>query len=159
MGKKRDGYAVGRESWAVDWAALRTPLGLPAMAQALCLRTSFVPLREGLEPKPAEVRFYATSAPPQVAAGVALGGIIRAHWRIENCLHHPKDRTWLEDRHWLGNRRSGAVVSMLRSVACCLVRRARVRGLRRERCCPDAIEFFSHRPRQALKLITGQVRL
>lgn len=150
---------MGRECWAVDWELLRTPLGLPGMAQAACTRTSFVPLREGLEPKPAEVRFYATSAAPEELASEALGGVIRDHWRIENCLHHPKDRTWLEDRHWVGNRRSGAVVTMLRSVACGLVRRARVRGLPRERYCPEAIEFFSHRPRQALKLIIGQVRL
>jgi hypothetical protein len=116
-------------------------------------------LREGLERRPAEVRFYATSVPPEETGPEVLGGVIRDHWRIENCLHHPKDRTWLEDRHWVGNRRSGAVVTMLRSVACGLVRRARVRGLRRERYCPEAIEFFNHRPRQALKLITAQVRL
>jgi hypothetical protein len=94
-----------------------------------------------------------------VLDGDELARIIREHWRIENCLHHVKDRTWLEDRHWVKSRRSGAVVSMLRSLACCLVRRARVRGLPRRRYCPQALEFFSHRPRQALKLIIGQVRL
>lgn len=143
----------------VDWAALRTPLGLPGQAQAICTRTSFDPLRPGLAPKPAEVHYYVTSAAPEELGGEALARIIRGHWGIENCLHHVKDRTWLEDRHWVKSRKSGAVVTMLRSVACGLVRRARVHGLKRNSFCPERIEFFNQHPRQALKLLTGQGRL
>lgn len=143
----------------MDWEAVRTPLGLAGQAQAICTRTSFVPLKEGLVPKAAEVHFYVTSAAPEELAGTELAQIIRGHWGIENCLHHVKDRTWLEDRHWVKNKKSGAVVTMLRSVACGLVRRARVRGLKRESFCPERIEFFNQHPRQALKLLTGQGRL
>lgn len=143
----------------MDWEAVRTPLGLPGQAQGICTRTSFVPLREGLAPKEAEVHYYATSAAPEELDGDELARIIRGHWRIENCLHHVKDRTWLEDRHWVKNKKSGAVVTMLRSVACGLVRGAKARGLRRESYCPERIEFFNQHPRQALKMITGPGQL
>jgi predicted transposase YbfD/YdcC len=159
MGKKRGGYAIGREHWALDWEAVRTPLGLPGQAQAVCTRTSFVPMSDSLAPKAAEVHYYVSSATPEVLDGDELARIIREHWRIENCLHHVKDRTWLEDRHWVGSKKSGAVVTMLRSVACGLVRGAKMRGLKRESFAPERIEFFNQHPRQALKLITGSGRL
>lgn len=143
----------------MDWEAVRTPLGLPGQAQGICTRTSFVPLREGLAPKAAEVHYYATSALPAALDGAALARTIRGHWHIENCLHHVKDRTWLEDRHWVKSKKSGAVVTMLRSAACSLVRGARARGLKRASFCPERIEFFNQHPRQALKLIIGPGRL
>lgn len=159
MGKKKEGYALGREHWVVDWEEVRTPLGLPGQAQAICTRTSFVPLKDELAPKAAEVHYYVTSAPAETLDEEALAQIIRGHWHIENCLHHVKDRTWLEDRHWLKSKKSGAVVTMLRSVACTLVRGAKARGLKRESYCPERIEFFNQHPRQALKLLFGQGRL
>ena len=40
-----------------------------------------------------------------------LQRIVRAHWGMENQLHHPKDRTWLRDRHWVKNKKTGAVLT------------------------------------------------
>ena len=148
-----------REAWCVDWRSLRTPLGLPGQRQGVCTRTSFVPLREGLKPKDSERHFYATSLPPARADLERLRALIRGHWGIENRLHHAKDRTWLEDRHWVGNPRTGAVVTMLRSLTCGLIRLARFPGLPVEAYCPERIEFLNRRPRRALTLVTGKVRL
>jgi hypothetical protein len=150
---------VAREGWTVDWEGLRTPLGLPGQRQAICMRTSFMPLTEDLAERPAEVHYWATSAPPEQASPEQLRRAIREHWGIENGLHHVKDRTWLEDRHWVKNKRTGAMVSMLRSLACCLVRRARGRGLKKDSYCPERIEYFSAHPQRALALVTRSLRL
>jgi hypothetical protein len=150
---------VAREAWIVDWKALRTPLGLPGQRQGICTRTSFIPLSESLAPKKAEHHFYATDLDPRRANEQALRALIREHWGIENRLHHPKDRTWLEDRHWVGNKKTGAMVTMLRSVACSLVRRATFRGLDPKAYCPERIEFFSRHPRKALALLKGAAHL
>lgn len=159
MGKKRNGYAVAREAWVVDWEPLRTPLGLPGQQRAVAIRTSFEPLSEAVAARPPEVRFYATSAGEKDLAWSELKRLARGHWKIENKLHHVKDRTWLEDRHWLGNRRTGAMVAMLRSVACCLVRKAGGRAMKTRPHCPARIEYFNQHPRRALKLITQPLRL
>ncbi len=143
----------------MDWEALSTPLGLPGQRQALCIRTSFEPLRQGLPAKPAEVRFYATSAGPGRIAPTELAGIVRKHWEIENGLHHVKDRTWLEDRHWLGRAETAAAAAMLRSVGCCLVRQAKGRAMKERPHCPARIEYFNRHPRRALELIVRPLRL
>lgn len=158
MGKKRKGYAIGREIWCVDWSELRTPLGLPGQRLAFCARTSFTPLDDNKPPKEDEVRYYAASMPPEKMSPARQKKLIRDHWLIENGLHHVKDRTWLEDRHWLKNPKTAAVVVMLRSVACCLVRKAKGPGMKSRRYCPERIEYYSCHKRQALKLITGTPR-
>ena len=102
----------------MDWRELGTPLGLPGQRQAVCSRTSFIPLRPGMPAKKSERRFYATDLPRHRPGADRLREFIREHWGIENRLHHVRDRTWLEDRHWVANKRTGAIVKMLRSVAC-----------------------------------------
>lgn len=148
-----------REAWTLDWEALRTPLGLPGQCQAVCTRTSFIPLREGLAPRAAEHHFYATSLPAWRAGLARLRRLVRGHWAIENRLHHVKDRTWLEDRHWVGSPRTGALVTMLRSLACGLLQTARLPGLSPKAHCPERIEHLNRHPRRALKLVTGRTRL
>ena len=143
----------------VDWKEARTPLGLPGQRQAICTRTSFVALREGVPEKASEHNFYATSLPPSRADLDRMKQLIRGHWQIENCLHHAKDRTWLEDRHWVGNRVTGAIVTMLRSVACCLVKTAKIKGIDPEAYCPERVEHCDRFPRSAINLVTGKIRL
>jgi hypothetical protein len=109
--------------------------------------------------KEAERHFYATDLAPHRADAERLGQIIRDHWGIENRLHHPKDRTWLEDRHWVGNKRTGVAVTMLRSLACCMVRKARLKGLSPKAYCPERIEFFNQYPERAVWLVKGAARL
>lgn len=157
--EKKNGYAIGREAWALDWREVNTPLGLPGQRQAVCTRTSYVALAEGQVAKQADYHFYATDLAPERAGVERLAQIIRGHWSIENRLHHPKDRTWLEDRHWVGNKRTGAAVTILRSLACCLVRKARLPGLGPKAYCPERIEFFNQHPEHATALLKGAARL
>jgi len=150
---------VTREAWTLDWKAVNTPLGLPGQSQAVCVRTSFMPLREGLADKPDEVRFYAASPAPDQFSPARLIAAIRDHWGIENRLHHIKDRTWLEDRHWMGNKRTSAVVAMLRSVAVGFVLRAKGRAMKNRPHCPARIEYFNQNPRRALRMLAQPLRL
>ena len=145
-----------RECWTLDWQQADTPLGLPGQRTAICVRVSYKPLGARMPPKPADIRYYASSA---AVGEVDFARLIRGHWRIENCLHHPKDRTWLEDRHWVGSPRTGALISMLRSLACCLVRKAPCRALPKTAYCPERIKYYNHRPRIAMNRITKPLRL
>lgn len=142
-----------------DWRKVNTPLALPGQRQAICSRTSYMPLAPEIPAKDAEHRFFATDLPGHRADADRLRAFIREHWGIENRLHHVKDRTWLEDRHWVGNKKTGAVVTILRSVACGLVRKARFKGLDPKAYCPERIEFFNQYPQLAVKLIKGAARL
>lgn len=150
---------MGRESFAVDWESLKTPLGLPGQSQAVCTRTSFEALAEGLTAKAPEVRFHVTSAPSETFPLEDLVQIIRDHWRIENSLHHVKDRTWLEDRHWMGNRAAASTVAMLRSVACGLVRHAKGAAFKKRPHCPARIEYLNQNPRRAVDFVAQPLRL
>jgi hypothetical protein len=118
-----------------------------------------VALKAGLRPKRPDVRYYATSLRRDQASPRRLRRIIRGHWGIENRLHHPKDRTWLEDRQWVKNKKTGAVLTILRSLACAMTRRARPQGLDPKAHCPERIEFFSRLPHHAVTLIRGSARL
>ncbi len=141
----------------VDWSEVNTPLGLPGQRQAICSRTSYLPLDPKTPAKDAQCRFFATDLPGHRASADRLRRLIREHWGIENRLHHVKNRTWLEDRHWVGNKRT--VVTMLRSVACGLVRKARFKNLDPDAYCPERIEFFNQHPRKAVALLKGSARL
>ena len=150
---------MAREAWTVDWEALRTPLGLPGQRQGVCVRKSFIALEQTAPAREAEVHFYATSLSRAQAGAEQLTQMIRGHWSIENQLHHVKDRTWLEDRHWMGGKKTGAIVTMLRTMACALTRRARVKGLAPKAFCPERIEFFARSPHHAVALLKGAARL
>ncbi|MBB5110009.1 putative transposase YbfD/YdcC, partial [Streptomyces spectabilis] len=41
--------------------------------------------------------YLITSMPPGAARGAQLAAWIRGHWKIENLLHHVRDRTFRED--------------------------------------------------------------
>ncbi|MGW3569536.1 ISAs1 family transposase [Streptomyces sp. NPDC000941] len=41
--------------------------------------------------------YLITSVPPGAASGAQLAAWIRGHWKIENLLHHVRDRTFRED--------------------------------------------------------------
>ena len=48
--------------------------------------------------------------------------LVQGHWGIENSLFHVKDDSFGEDRHVMHDHGSGAVLSLLRSVAVTLLR-------------------------------------
>jgi hypothetical protein len=57
------------------------------------------------------------------------------------------------------NKKTGAVVTMLCSIACGMVRKAQLPGLEPQAYCPERIEFFSRHPHHAVALVTGGLRL
>jgi hypothetical protein len=131
-------------------------LGLPGQRQAVCTRTFFAPLSEGLAAKPPEVHYYATSLPPHQASAARLGGLIRAHWGIENRLHHVKDRTFLEDRHWVKNRATAYALTFLRSLTVSLLQRLKIPGRRGPTHCPEKIEYLQGDASRPLRLVCGE---
>ena len=128
-------------------------MGLPGQRQAVCTRTFFAPLTEGLASKAPEVHYYATSLPPHQAGLVRLSGLIRGHWGIENQLHHVKDRTFLEDRHWVKNRATAYSLTFLRSLAVSLLQRLKIPGRRGPTHCPEKIEYLQSDVSRPLRLV------
>jgi hypothetical protein len=139
----------------VDWEEVNTPLGLPGQRQAVCTRTFFVPLSQELPHKPPEVRYFATSQSPRQAIPARLAELIREHWGIENRLHHVKDRTFLEDRHWMKNRHTANVFTFLRSTVVSMLNRFQIPGRSGQAHCPEKIEYMQADVTRPLRLVCG----
>jgi len=148
---------VGREAFVVDWRALNTNLGLPGQRQAVCTRTFFVALREGLAPKAPEIHYYATSLPPHRAGPERLARLVRSHWLVENKLHHVKDRTMMEDRHWVKNPATARCLTFLRSLTVSLLARLRIPGRAGRAHSPEKIEYLQADPKRPLRMILGTI--
>lgn len=50
--------------------------------------------------------------------------VVRDHWKIENKIHHRRDRTFDEDRHQLKHRKGAAMMSALRNLSIFLYERS-----------------------------------
>ncbi|MFJ9112598.1 ISAs1 family transposase [Streptomyces sp. NPDC102283] len=61
--------------------------------------------------------YLVTSLPPDAADGSELAAWIRGHWRIENHLHHVRDRTFHEDASKIRTRHLPRVMAGLRNLA------------------------------------------
>ena len=61
--------------------------------------------------------YLVTSLPPGAADGSELAAWIRGHWRIENQLHHVRDRTFHEDASHIRTRHLPRVMAGLRNLA------------------------------------------
>ncbi|MFD7924317.1 ISAs1 family transposase [Streptomyces sp. NPDC059740] len=61
--------------------------------------------------------YLVTSLPPGAADGSELAAWIRGHWRIENQLHHVRDRTFHEDASHTRTRHLPRVMAGLRNLA------------------------------------------
>ncbi|MFE9723817.1 hypothetical protein ACFYQ5_09525 [Streptomyces sp. NPDC005794] len=61
--------------------------------------------------------YLVTSLPPGAAEGIELAAWIRGHWRIENQLHHVRDRTFREDASKVRTRNLPRVMAGLRNLA------------------------------------------
>ncbi|MEU1035468.1 hypothetical protein ABZ402_43710 [Streptomyces mirabilis] len=55
--------------------------------------------------------------PPGAASGAQLAAWIRGHWKIENLLHHVRDRTFCEDDLKMHIGRLPRVMAGLRNLA------------------------------------------
>ncbi|WTX76373.1 hypothetical protein OG788_02375 [Streptomyces sp. NBC_00647] len=58
-----------------------------------------------------------TSLPPGAASGSELAAWIRGHWKIENQLHHVRDRTFGEDASKIRTRHLPRIMAGLRNLA------------------------------------------
>ncbi|MGW4984294.1 ISAs1 family transposase [Streptomyces mirabilis] len=61
--------------------------------------------------------YLITSVPPGAASGAQLAAWIRGHWKIENLLHHVRDRTFREDDSKIHTGRLPRVMAGLRNLA------------------------------------------
>ncbi|MFC8278284.1 ISAs1 family transposase [Streptomyces sp. NPDC057271] len=61
--------------------------------------------------------YLITSLPPGAASGAQLAAWIRGHWKIENLLHHVRDRTFREDDSKIHVGRLPRVMAGLRNLA------------------------------------------
>lgn len=135
---------------------MNTPLGLPGQQQAICTRTFYVPLHENLPHKQPEIHYYATSLSPHEASPKHLAQMIRDHWLVENLVHHVKDRTFLEDRHWLKNPQTACTFTALRTLATDMLRQTRIPdGTGREHC-PAKIEYMQADVQRPIRWVTNK---
>ncbi|EST28281.1 hypothetical protein N566_22930 [Streptomycetaceae bacterium MP113-05] len=61
--------------------------------------------------------YLVTSLPPGTASGAQLAAWIKGHWKIENLLHHVRDRTFREDDSKIRTRHLPRVMAGLRNLA------------------------------------------
>lgn len=94
-----------------------------------------------------EVEYYLTSLKATQATAFDLLGWIRAHWAIENQLHHVRDVTFDEDHCRVRKGNSAEVMAALRNVAIHLLHRVDAVSTR------AATHRFQVRPNEALDLL------
>ncbi|MGE5352421.1 MAG: transposase [Acidobacteriota bacterium] len=64
-----------------------------------------------------EIRYFMTNLPKEKLEPKRLLYLVREHWSIENRLHHIKDRSWNEDKHYLSKGNIGEMFSGILSIA------------------------------------------
>jgi hypothetical protein len=94
-----------------------------------------------------EVAYGVTSLTPAEAPAERLLGLLREHWRIENCLHYVRDVTLGEDACRVRRGNAPQVLAGLRNAVVHLL--AGVEAESR----PAALERLQARPAEALGLL------
>ena len=83
-----------------------------------------------------------------------LLGVFRNHWRVENSLHHVKDRSWDEDVHTLRRPGLGEVFATLVNTA---LNALRLEGwFPRRMSMPLRAKACAFRPTQTIARLYGQ---
>ena len=95
-----------------------------------------------------EVAYIVTSLTAAEASPERLLALVRAHWGIENRLHHVRDVSMNEDRCRV--RSSGRALASIRNLALSLIR---ARGL----SVPEARENFREDRAEAIAIVTGRI--
>ena len=95
-----------------------------------------------------EVAYFVTSLPVAKAGPDRLLGLVRAHWGIENRLHHVRDVSMDEDRCRV--RAGGRALASIRNLGLFLIR---ARGL----SVREARENFREDRAQAIAVVTGRI--
>lgn len=95
-----------------------------------------------------EVAYFVTSLPASKARADRLLALVRAHWGIENRLHHVRDVSMDEDRCRV--RAGGRALASIRNLGLFLIR---ARGL----AVREARENFREDRAQAIAVVTGRI--
>ena len=110
---KKSGAIERRRIWADGTLAdyIRDELGFPGARQGAMVEKETVNIATG---KVGRERWYLlTSLIPRQCWPKELLQVFRNHWRVENSLHHVKDRSWDEDVHTLRRPGLGEVYATL----------------------------------------------
>jgi hypothetical protein len=94
-----------------------------------------------------EVAYGITSLTPSEADAARLLGLVRDHWRIENCLHYVRDVTLGEDACRVRSGSAPQVLAALRNAVVHLL------AGRDDESRAAAVERLQGRPAEALQLI------
>jgi predicted transposase YbfD/YdcC len=103
--------------------------------------------RTGQGKKAVEVVYGITSLQEGVADARRLAGLVRAHWRVENCLHYVRDVTLGEDACRVRKGSAPQVLAALRNAVVHLL--SGVEAESRQ----AATERLAARPNEALQLL------
>ena len=96
-----------------------------------------------------EVAYFITSLDRGRADAARLGALIRAHWGIENRLHHVRDVTFGEDASRVRKGSSPQVLAALRNTANYLLEGVDAPSK------AAAMRRFAAHPREATRLVLG----
>ena len=95
-----------------------------------------------------ETAYLITSLPPDKAGPERMLALARAHWAIENRLHHVRDVSFNEDR--CRSRAGARPLATMRNLAIALIRRSGVP-------IPEARENFRENRNAAIPAVTKDV--
>lgn len=102
-----------------------------------------------------ETVFALSSRAVERLDAAALGAALRAHWSIENALHHRRDRTYDEDRHQVVRHGTAHVMACMRNLAITVRKHLALRCKRqRDRTLPQMHRRFAAKPHLALAYLT-----
>lgn len=127
---KGHGRLETREIWTST--ELNGYLDFPYVGQVFCIRRTTTDLNGNVvkgRKSTVETAYGLTSLPPDRASPAQVLGYNRAHWEIENRLHHVRDMTYDEDRSQVRRGRRPHAMATVRNVAISLLRLAGVENI------------------------------
>ena len=143
-----------RSIWTDEGLAdyIRDELGFPGAKQAVMVEKETVDTATG---EVSQERWYLlTSLSSRRCGPSGLLRVIRNHWRVENSLHHVKDRSWDEDVHTLRRPGLGEVYATLVNTA---LNALRLEGWFTPRMSmPIRAKTCAFRPAQTIARLLGQ---
>ena len=153
--EKKPGVIEKRRIWTGEALAdyIRDELGFPGARQGAMVE------KETVDPATGEVSreqwYLLTSLISRRCGPKELLRVFRNHWRVENSLHHVKDRSWDEDVHTLRRPGLGEIYATLVNTA---LNALRLEGwFPRQMSMPLRAKVCSFRPTQTIARLYGQV--
>ena len=119
----------------------------PGLRQVCRLERRRTVRHRGRVRRTVDVQYAVTSLPPARADARALLHLVRAHWRIENRLHHVRDVTLDEDRSRVRVGAAPQALATCRNLVLTLLRRAGHDNI------AAALRTYAGRPADAVRLV------